>query len=263
MVVTLGRVPVSSWPQYPGAGKNWSAMAPGAMIGCRRSVARRRDGSVREFDDILTTTRAVRKRLDLDRPVPRGVITECLRLAAQAPTGGNVQSWRFIVVTDPALRRGVAEFYRRGAQDYLAAGVAAARTDAQRRVAQSSVHLMENLHRVPVHVIPCMKGRPPEGVQAAAYFGSILPAVWSFALALRSRDLGSVWTTLHLAHELEVAELLGIPASVTQVALLPVAYTVGTDFRPARRLPIERFTYWNRYGQTDVPDSAPPAEPAD
>ncbi len=170
----------------------------------------RKGPAVLEFDEVLTTTRAVRRRLDLDRPVEPAVITECLRLAAQAPTGGNVQSWRFVVVTDPELRSGVAEYYRKGAQDYLAAGVARAKTDAQRRVAQSSVHLMENLHRVPVHVIPCMKGRPPEGNQAG-YYGSILPAVWSFALALRSRGLGSVWTTLHLAHETEVAELLGIP----------------------------------------------------
>ncbi len=217
--------------------------------------------AVLEFDEVLTTTRAVRRRLDLERPVEPGVITECLRLAAQAPTGGNVQSWRFVVVTDPDLRRGVADFYRSGAKDYLAAGVARARTDAQRRVAQSSVHLMENLDRVPVHVIPCMKGRPPEGENQAGYYGSILPAVWSFALALRSRGLGSVWTTLHLAHEREVGELLGIPRDVTQVALLPVAYTVGTEFRPASRLPIERFTYWNQYGQTDVPE-VPAVEPS-
>jgi len=209
--------------------------------------------SLLDFDQVLTTTRAVRKRLDLDRPVEPSVITECLRLAAQAPTGGNIQSWRFVVVTDPELRAGVAEYYRKGAADYLAAGVARARTDAQRRVAQSSLYLMENLARVPVHVIPCIKGRPPEGENQAGFYGSILPAVWSFALALRSRGLGSVWTTLHLAHEREVAELLGVPESVSQVALLPVAYTVGLDFKPAARQPIEGFTYWNRYGDTDAP----------
>ena len=209
--------------------------------------------SLRDVDQVLTTTRAVRKRLDLDRPVEPSVITECLRLAAQAPTGGNIQSWRFVVVTDPDLRAGVAQYYREGATDYLAAGVARARTDSQRRVAQSSVYLMENLARVPVLVIPCIKGRPPEGENQAGFYGSILPAVWSFALALRSRGLGSGWTTLHLAHEKEVADLLGIPASVTQVALLPVAYTVGLDFKPAARQPIENFTYWNRYGATDPP----------
>lgn len=204
------------------------------------------------IDQVLSTTRAVRKRLDLDRPVEPAVITECLQLAAQAPTGGNIQNWRFVVVTDAALRAAIGEFYRRGAGDYLAAGLARARTDEQRRVASSSVYLMENLGRVPVHVLACVKGRPPAGDQAAAgYYGSILPAVWSFALALRSRGLGSVWTTLHLAYEREVAELLGIPPNVTQVALLPVAYTVGLDFKPAARQPIENFTSWNRFGEND------------
>ena len=203
------------------------------------------------IDLVLSTTRAVRKRLDLERPVDPAVITECLRLAAQAPTGGNIQNWRFVVVTDPELRSAIGEFYRRGASDYLAAGVARARTDEQRRVASSSVYLMDNLGRVPVHVLACVKGRPPAGENqaAAGFYGSIMPAVWSFALALRSRGLGSVWTTLHLAYEREVAELLGIPANVTQVALLPVAYTVGLNFKPAARQPIEGFTYWNRYGE--------------
>jgi len=205
-----------------------------------------------DFDHVLTTTRAVRKRLDLDRPVEHSVIAECLRLAAQAPTGGNIQNWRFVVVTDPDLRGSIGEFYRRGAADYLAVGLARARTEEQQRVAQSSVHLMENLGRVPVHVLACVKGRPPAEESQAGFYGSILPAVWSFALALRSRGLGSVWTTLHLKYEREVAELLGIPQNVTQVALLPVAYTIGLDFKPAARQPIERFTYWNRYGDTEL-----------
>ena len=206
-----------------------------------------------DIDQVLRTTRAVRKRLDLDRAVEPAVITECLRLAAQAPTGGNIQNWRFVVVTDPALRAAIGEFYRQGAAEYLAAGLARARNDEQRRVAQSSVYLMENLGRVPVHVLACAKGRPADGQNQAGFYGSIMPAIWSFALALRSRGLGSVWTTLHLAHEREVAQLLGIPDDVTQVALLPVAYTVGLDFKPAARQPIESFTYWNRYGDTSTP----------
>ena len=150
---------------------------------------------------LSTTTRAVRKRLDLERPVEPAVIAECLRLASQAPAGGNVQNWRFVVVTDPDIRAGIAAYYRRGAEDYLAAGVARARTDQQHRVASSSVYLMENLARVPVHVLACVKGRPPlrDNQAAAGFYGSVMPAVWSFALALRSRGLGSVWTTLHLA----------------------------------------------------------------
>jgi nitroreductase len=204
-----------------------------------------------DIDHVLTTTRAVRKRLDLERPVEPSVIAKCLQLAAQAPTGGNIQNWRFVVVTDAELRAAIGDYYRRGAADYLAVGLARAGTEEQRRVAQSSVYLMENLGRVPVHVLACVKGRPRAGDNQAGFYGSIMPAVWSFALALRSRGLGSVWTTLHLAYEREVAELLGIPDNVTQVALLPVAYTKGLDFRPAARQPIERFTYWNRYGDTD------------
>jgi len=212
-----------------------------------------RDVVFSDIDHVLSTTRAVRKRLDLDREVEPSVIAQCLRLAAQAPTGGNIQSWRFVVVTDADRRAAIGEYYRQSAAEYLAAGLARARTDEQRRVAQSSLYLMENIGRVPVHVLACMKGRPPEGQNQAGFYGSIMPAVWSFALALRSRGLGSVWTTLHLAHEREVAQLLDIPDDVTQVALLPVAYTVGLDFKPAARQPIEQFTYWNRYGDTESP----------
>ena len=210
---------------------------------------------MRDFDHVLTTTRAVRKRLDLDRPVEPAVIAECIELAAQAPIGSNIHSWRFLVVTDPELRTSIGEYYRRGASDYLAAGRARASTPAQRRVSDSSTYLMENFGRVPVHVLALMKGRPPTGDQAmAGYYGSVMPAIWSFALALRSRGLGSAWTTLHLAYEREVAALLGIPDNVTQVALLPVAYTIGQDFKPAARPPMDQLASWNRYG-----DSAPPA----
>jgi nitroreductase len=211
--------------------------------------------SLQDFDHVLTTTRAVRKRLDLERAVEPAVISECIELAAQAPIGSNIHSWRFLVVTDPELRVAIGDYYRRGASEYLAAGRAMASTPAQIRVSDSSTYLMENFHRVPVHVLALMKGRPPAGDQAlAGYYGSVMPAIWSFALALRSRGLGSAWTTLHLAYEREVAELLGIPANVTQVALLPVAYTIGQDFKPAARPPMQRLASWNRYGE-----SAPPA----
>ena len=203
-----------------------------------------------EIDHVLSTTRAVRKRLDLDRPVEPEVITECLRLAIQAPTGGNRQLWRFVVVTDADLRAKLGDVYRSGGRDYMAARRAAMTTDAQERVAESSEYLASVIEQVPVHVIPCITGRPPATGSQAGFYGSIHPAVWSFMLALRSRGLGSTWTSFHLAHEREAAELLGIPDDVTQVALLPVAYTVGTDFKPAARRPVEEVTYWNRFGST-------------
>jgi nitroreductase len=193
-----------------------------------------------ETDRLLATTRAVRKRLDLDRPVERDVVLDCLRLAVQAPTGGNQQGWRWMVVTDADKRAAIADAYN-------AAGAGYPQT---KRVYESAYALTETLARVPVHVIPCIQGRIDLGHNgtAAAAYGSILPAVWSFNLALRSRGLGSVFTTLHLFKEKEVGELLGIPQDFTQVALLPVAYTLGTDFKPAARPPIETITYWDSWG---------------
>jgi nitroreductase len=211
------------------------------------------DLDLASVDHVLTTTRSVRRRLDLTRPVEPEVVEECLRLAIQAPTGGNTQGWRWIVVTDAGLRMQLAELYRDVATPYLAAGIeSGAPSEQQQRVVDSAKYLADVLHEVPVHVIPCVYGEL-DGVPAwaaAGAFGSILPAVWSFQLALRSRGLGSVLTTLHLPHADRAAELLGIPPGVTQVALVPVAYTTGDDFKPAVRRPIEEITYWNGWKQT-------------
>lgn len=204
-------------------------------------------------DELLATTRAVRRRLDLDRPVPREIITECLELAVQAPTGGNSQGWRWLVVDDAATRAALAEIYRSAGRDYLSDAERRAREagdEQAARVYSSANYLVEVLHRVPVHVIPCIEGRLPEGAPLAmtsSLFGSIFPAVWSFQLALRSRGLGSALTTVHLFKEAEAAALLGIPKNVVQVALLPVAYTKGTDFRRAQRPPVSGVTHWNRW----------------
>lgn len=204
-------------------------------------------------DELLATTRAVRKRLDLTKAVPRDTINECLELAVQAPTGSNSQGWRWLVVDDPATKKALADLYKRGGDEYLsAAGAEAEKSgDAQsKRVFSSAIYLMEHLHEVPVHVIPCIQGRPNPNAPAAmsaGLYGSIFPAVWSFQLALRARGLGSALTTLHLAHEQEAAELLGIPDDMHQVALLPVAYTLGTDFKRAKRPPVAGITHWNRW----------------
>jgi nitroreductase len=205
-----------------------------------------------QTDALLSTTRAVRKRLDMDRPVPREVIDECLQLAVQAPTASNSQTWRWLVIDDPELRARIAEVYR----TTLASGffkeashAAAERGDTQTaRVYDSADWLADNLHKVPVFVIPCVEGRPEEEAPAAlqaSVFGSIYPAMWSFQLALRSRGLGSTLTTIHLFKEREIAEILGVPDNILQVALLPVAYTKGTDFKPASRAPVSEITHWN------------------
>ena len=206
-----------------------------------------------QTDRLLTTTRAVRRRLDFDRPVEREVVLDCLRVALQAPSGGNTQPWRWLVIDDPDVRAGLADLYREGYMPYIEmqkAAVRAAGGDDDSAIIRSSDYLAEHLHEAPIHVIPCLLDRLPERpspADTAGFYGSILPAVWSFQLALRSRGLGSAFTTLHLLHEREAAELLGVPDTVTMAALLPVAYTIGTDFRPADRKPVESVTYWNAW----------------
>lgn len=206
-------------------------------------------------DRLLTTTRAVRKRLDLTRDVPDSILLDCIRLSQQAPTGSNMQGWRWLVVRDPEKRKRMAELYARAGSGYLkqgkerVTGLGHAQTS---RVLDSSTYLLEHLHEVPVHVIPCLKGRLGENsssAMAASFFGSIFPAIWSFQLALRSRGLGSVITTFHLAFESEAARLLDIPDGVTQCCLLPVAYTVGTEFKPAERRPPEHITHFDSWSR--------------
>jgi len=203
-------------------------------------------------DELLTTTRAVRKRLDFERPVERSVVEECIEIALQAPTGSNRQFWHWVVIEDAAKKRAVAEHYAAGFQFYRNMPPAEypegdTRGHRQDAVRSSAIYLSEHMHAAPLLVIPCAEGRLPAGVDTAmqsGFWGSIFPAVWSFQLALRSRGLGTALTTLHLLREREVAEVLGIPyETVTQVALLPVAYTKGTDFKPASRQPLADFLH--------------------
>jgi nitroreductase len=207
------------------------------------------DFDLAQVDHLLSTTRAVRKRLDFERDVPDDVLLECLQLAVQAPTGSNRQSWRWLVVRDQTKKDGLAEIYNRAGGAYLSEAAKTTEAGSQTgRVMDSALFLAKNLARVPVMVIPMIIGRLDENPNGGAgLFGSIIPAMWSFQLALRSRGLGSCYTTLHLAHEAEAAELLGIPSHLTQAGLLPVAYTKGTDFKPADRPPVEQITYLDTY----------------
>ena len=208
-------------------------------------------------DKLLTTTRSVRKRLDLSRPVPAELIEECIEVALQAPTGTNQQNWSFVVVTDPAKRAAIADYYRKAGEMMAGSGYPPPlpegdpRTEVMPRVMESATYLGTVLEQVPVFVIPCVQGRVenvPMVVAQASTYGSILPAAWSFMLAARARGLGTVWTTIHLFFEREVAELLGIPEDWTQAALFPVAYYTGDDFRRAHRLPAEQMTHWDTWG---------------
>jgi nitroreductase len=197
-------------------------------------------------DHLLSTTRAVRKRLDLERPVPPEVVDECLRLAIQAPTGSNRQGWHWVVVTDADKRAALADMYRAGFGPYI--DRARSGSKGLTRGGESALWLAERLEHVPVHVIPCIEDYT-KGSAHAGVWASIYPAVWSFQLALRSRGLGSVLTTLHLPRAKEAAEVLGIPDGVLQAGLVPVAYYTGDDFKPAKRHPIEQVASWNEWGK--------------
>jgi nitroreductase len=197
-------------------------------------------------DDLLSTTRAVRKRLDLERPVPREVVEECLRLAIQAPTGSNRQGWHWVVVTDAGKRAALADMYRAGFGPYM--DRARRGSEGLTRVGESALWLAERLEKVPVHVIPCIEDYT-KGTAHAGVWASIYPAVWSFQLALRSRGLGSVLTTLHLPRAKDAAELLGIPDGILQAGLVPVAYYTGDDFKPAKRRSVDQVTSWNEWGK--------------
>jgi nitroreductase len=206
------------------------------------------------IEDVLTITRAVRKRLDFSKPVERQVIEECLTAAQQAPNGGNLQTWGFVVITNGAKRAALANLYRKGFDTFVSRPIAAAMgygqpnaSPAQRRVMASIDYLVENLHRAPVCIIPCIAPRA-EGLPTAlqhAIYGSIMPAAWSFMLAARARGLGTCWTIFHLYHEEEAANLLGIPyEDVMHVALIPVAHVPGTKFRPGSRQPVQTMIHW-------------------
>jgi nitroreductase len=198
-------------------------------------------------DEVLTTTRAVRKRLDFDKPVEMPVLRECLNIALQAPTGSNAQGWHFVIITDPDKRAAIADLYLKAFDEYEAGPFQPTKqhqddpsmAPTQERVLSSARYLADNMSRVPAMLIPCLAGRPDipgltQGIMASMY-GSILPAVWNFMLAARERGLGTCWTTLHLNHEKHIAELLQIPDEFAQVALIPIAYTKGTDFKAGPR----------------------------
>jgi len=208
-------------------------------------------------DEVLTTTRSVRKRLDFERPVDRDVIMECLEIALQAPTGGNRQGWQWMFVTDADTKKSLQQIYSENFNLYRQALRVEYPSDDPRagrmeKVADSAGYLAENFHRAPVLLVPCLEGRPENvaGGLSASFWGSLLPAVWSFMLALRERGLGSAWTTLHLINggEQQAAELLGIPYDqFSQAGMFPIAYTIGTDFNPASRLPAESLTHWDTW----------------
>ena len=206
-----------------------------------------------EVDRLLTTTKQVRKRLDLTRPIPANDLVEIIEIADHAPMGGNLERNRWLIVTDSGLKTQIAERFAAVGRPYLAANSEIRSDDRSRKVIESAEFLVDHLAEVPALVIALRLDRPPLDPStqggAAAYYGSVLPGVWSFQLAARARGIGSAWTTFHLEHESEIADLLGIPPTVTQVCLLAVGYYTGDTFTPAPRRPAREVTYFNRWKQ--------------
>ena len=212
-----------------------------------------------DADTLLSTTRAVRKRLDFDRPVDDDVLRECLELAVQAPSGSNSQNWRFVVVTDPEKKAALGAIYRRAFDIYegmpqnaanFYQGSDAARVAQQDRVMDSARFLADHMGEVPAMLVPCLNMRidGAPNIASASMYASVIPAAWSFCLAARERGLGTSWTSLHLVFEEEAAAVMGIPfADVTQLALIAIGYTKGTDFKPARREPLDTVAFWNEW----------------
>src|SRR6201988_1035383 len=207
-------------------------------------------------DEVLSTTRSVRKRLDFDKPVGREVLMECLELALQAPTGSNSQGWQWMFVEDAEKKKEIGDIYLANACGYLSSPSpdspeGAPRGERMGKVRDSATYLAEHMHEAPVLMIPCIFGREDkQPLGGVSFWASLFPAVWSFCLALRSRGLGSCWTTLHLLGDgqKQAAEVLGIPYDkYSQGGLFPIAYTKGTDFRPAKRLSAESLTHWNSW----------------
>ena len=206
-------------------------------------------------DELLTTTRTVRKRLDLTRPVPLDLVRECLEVALQAPSGSNRQGWHWMVITDEKRRRVIGDYYRQSVMSYLKSSGAAAslfaddpeRSAVQRRVGDSVAYLGEHMGEAPVLVIPGIHAPRLRAGNQAGLWGSLLPAAWSYMLAARARGLGTAWTTLHLKYETEISELLGMPPDIRHGALIPTAYYTGDTFQPAPRQPLDEVLHINTW----------------
>ena len=206
---------------------------------------------VNAVDEALTTTRAVRLRLDLERPVDDQIIYDCIDVAEQAPSGGNQGSRRWVIVRDRAVKEQIAELYMATGGEFMigARDKLAGTGHPQERVMRSAAHLAEHLAEVPAIVIPTIIGRHDNSGRPGL-FDSVIQSVWSFCVALRARGLGTSWTTAILGKDDELREVLGVPEENTQIAMIPVAWTKGTDFKRAPRYPAREVAFVDRYGST-------------
>lgn len=195
-------------------------------------------------DEVLGTARSVRRKLDFERAIPQSVLYDCIDLATQAPIGLGGENWRFVVVEAAEQKLAIANIYRSVLDDL----------QQQRGLTlkPTQTALADRLHEMPAMVLVCVEGVPePEVHSQVAFYGSILPAAWSLMLALRARGIGCTWTSLLSSQQQAVAEVLGIPATVTQTVMLPIGYCKGAKLRPAARQAAPQVTYWNRWGRQE------------
>jgi nitroreductase len=209
------------------------------------------DIDIAQIDEVLATTRAVRRRLDLERAVDNQTLLDCIDLAEQAPTGGNLGSRRWIIVRDQRVKDQLGEMYGQSALPFMTAAADRLRGTGHpaEKVMASAAYLAAHLAEVPAIVIPTIIGRH-DGSGRPGLFDSVIQAAWSFCLALRARGLGTAWVTAALADTARVKEILGIPEHMTEIVMFPVAWTKGTDFRRAVRQPARTITYFDRFGTT-------------
>jgi nitroreductase len=192
-------------------------------------------------DEVLSTARSVRRKLDYERPVPRQLLLDSIAVAVQAPTGIAGENWRFLIVDAPEQKAQIAKIYSEVLVNLM----------AERGLPVKPTHkaLIERLHEIPAMIFVCVDGLPVTDAISSqvGYYGSILPAAWSLMLALRARGLGTTWTTLLSARQEAVKAVLNMPAHAMQTVMLPVAYTKDAVLRRAERLPPEVVTYANRW----------------
>jgi nitroreductase len=198
--------------------------------------------------EIIRTTRSMR-RLKAD-PVPPELIRKILEAGVCAPSGGNMQRWRFLVIQDAAIKQTVGAYYKRAWDEIVApryrSGAPAPGISQERfqRLLVSAEYLAAHIHEAPVWIVPCLQSETPTRTAGS----SIYPAVQNMLLAARALGLGTTLTTLYLQFEKEVETALGLPPDWHSYALLPIGYPLGR-FGPVRRIPLEEVVYADRWGE--------------
>lgn len=205
--------------------------------------------------EAMSTQRAIR-RLRSD-PVDDDVVLRCIELATRAPTGSNRQGWEFVVVRDPEVKHQLARLNRQAWSVYRRLG--GRRSESMSKIVDAVQWQADHFEEVPVVVVPCLHGRAPvfgAPVVAASYYGSIFPAVQNLLLAARAAGLGATLTTLPLWSVTLARRTLGLPGSISPVAVVPMGWPQG-NYGPTTRRPVEEVVHLNRYGHQPFSQNIP------